>query len=336
MAFNKNNIKGLKSGVGSALLNEMSKEQQTDMERTVFLPYEDLRPSPLNKDISKNDIDSLASQIRIGGQKQALVVVQDDDGKWEILAGERRYLAIGRLIAAGDYRDDHMVECKIEHLEKQDMPLSDDDKKRFTWLTTNQQREKTDGDRYIEVTAWKELILKLRSEGVSLLVMGMDENGNEVSIDITGKKTREIIAEQTNMSQTQVGKIESIEAHGTEELKQRLKNDEINIRNAARVAKLPEEEQNDFIKNAIMERGKITHDDVDEAVEKVEKTMPKPPVKSPNTAAKKRSVTKSEIDDKWDSIMSAFRDNEKIELSETEYREIDGHIQAIANILGVG
>ena len=324
MAFNKKNIKGM-GDFGDQLLSEMSKAEEASSRKTEFIKYELLDPSDLNKDLSKKDIDSLAEQIYHEGLDQALVVMQKDNGRYEVLGGERRLLAIGKLIATGRYPEDHLVECKIKKLKDSSLPLSDEDKRVFTWLSTNQYRDKTDNDRYIEAIKWKDIIKKLREKGINLLVAGYTENGDLIEINMAGIRTRELVATQTKMSPTQVGKVETIEAKGTDELKEALKDDKVNIANAAVIAKLPEKEQREFVETVVKAKKageSVAPDEVKEFVKKKNK-----PEKEKQIELTKETVQK----DLRDVLESFDEDNIKI-LSNADFVSYTNHIAAIKKL----
>lgn len=253
MAFGLDNIAGSrknsnssKKDVTDALLNDASKKSKTRNRRTEYVHYEELEVSELNTKFSKSGIEELADQIYKDGLDQPLVVVQKENGKYEVLGGERRYLAIGHNIKIGRAEKNCVVEVKIKHLDENDLPLSDDDKRMFTWLTTNQYREKTDNDKMIEALRWKHIISKLREKGETIMVVGYDGDGNPIEENIAGKKTRQLIAEKTNMSESQVQKIETIENNGSNELKAALEENKVNIATAATISKLPKEQQDAF------------------------------------------------------------------------------------------
>ena len=120
MAFSLNNIKGVADG----LLNDASQEIRNEARRTQFIPFSKLIPSALNKDLSKDGIDELADQIYHDGLDQPLVVYPTKNDQYEVLGGERRLLAIGKLISDGRYEQDHLVECKVKHFDDSKLPLT--------------------------------------------------------------------------------------------------------------------------------------------------------------------------------------------------------------------
>ena len=321
MAFNMKNI----SGISDTILNEASKAMMTENQKTEFINYDMLIPSELNKNISKNDIEELAEQIYHEGLDQPLVVMQNDDGKYEILGGERRYLAIGQLITSGRYDEEKLVECKVKKPEDTKLPLSTDDKRILTWLTTNQYREKTDGDKYIEALRWKDIILKLRKEGIEMLAIGIDKDGNVIGKNMKGEKTRKLAAEQSNISDSQMQKIESIEAHGTEKLKEALKNDKIKIAGAATIAKLSADDQDRFLEETLQdEKNVITA----KHVANFDGNNKKQEIQDDRI-----SVDKGSMIEKISAIIDALKTPNDILLSKKEFEKLNRNLTQISKLL---
>lgn len=77
-----------------------------------LLPFKALTPSPLNprKTFEEEEIAELADSIRERGVLQNLVAEPADGaGMHRIVAGERRYRAIARLVAAGDWDENAAI-----------------------------------------------------------------------------------------------------------------------------------------------------------------------------------------------------------------------------------
>jgi ParB family chromosome partitioning protein len=78
------------------------------------IPFNMLVPTPLNVRKVKTGIDSLAASIASrDGLMQNLVVVSREDGKFEVIAGERRRRAIAKLIKDKIWHKDVEIPCKI-------------------------------------------------------------------------------------------------------------------------------------------------------------------------------------------------------------------------------
>lgn len=266
--FNREKIAGLSVGMG--LLNQQSQNAEIQR-RTEYIPYGHIHPNSRNK-MSMQGLEALASQIKNSGLEQPLVVYQREDGEYTLLTGERRYRAIGMLIESGEWDKDKPVECKVKDLDRMSLPLDFEGKEMLSILVTNQNRNKTDADKAFEVENWTKLISELRSKGVEYLVSEYDEQGNFVqSGKIAGVNTKEVIAEQMGIASGQVAKFNKVENRGSESLKEALKNNRINVNNAARVAGMDTEEQEKFIRQTLEAKGdeeQITSDDVVKAIYK--------------------------------------------------------------------
>ena len=73
--------------------------------------------SPKNVRKSKPGIDTLAASIASDGLIQNLVVVAREDGKYEVIAGERRRRAIAKLIKDGVWAKDAEIPCTVRDAE---------------------------------------------------------------------------------------------------------------------------------------------------------------------------------------------------------------------------
>lgn len=333
MAFGLDNIAGSrknsnssKKDVTDALLNDASKKSKTRNRRTEYVHYEELEVSELNTKFSKSGIEELADQIYKDGLDQPLVVVQKENGKYEVLGGERRYLAIGHNIKIGRAEKNCVVEVKIKHLDENDLPLSDDDKRMFTWLTTNQYREKTDNDKMIEALRWKHIISKLREKGETIMVVGYDGDGNPIEENIAGKKTRQLIAEKTNMSESQVQKIETIENNGSNELKAALEENKVNIATAATISKLPKEQQDAFVKKTLSEKETISKQDVENIKKNIDNEK--------ETSNLVKEINISQIKQDLDDITKLLEGKENVNLPEAKLKSYNKCIKEIKKILG--
>ena len=105
----------------------------------VYIPYEKLRVDKRNQ-YSTNGIDELAEAIADVGLQQPLNVAQADDGMYDILGGQRRYLAIGQLLKSGNTKYSE-VPCSIANPKNIDLPVDDETKYLYIIATTNEYRD---------------------------------------------------------------------------------------------------------------------------------------------------------------------------------------------------
>lgn len=207
-----------------------------------MIDYDQLYISPFNTySIDKDVIDELAEQINDIGLKQPLnVVYNESQKKYEILGGQRRFIAIGIL------RADHpalysKVPCKVDDLSK--VPeniknLSDDIKKVYITASTNNNRVMTDADYRLMVSQLNQVYDAMQQAG-----------------QIIGEKRRSFISRQAGIGERTVQKILSAEKNMEPQLKEQLaeKEPNISINVAEQLSKLPEEQQIDIAER--MEEG---------------------------------------------------------------------------------
>lgn len=100
-----------KMNLGAGLLNETTRQlAQRDLD-LVYIPYEKLRVDKRNQ-YSVDRISELAESISDVGLQQPLNVAAAADGMYDVLGGQRRYLAIGQLREAGNKKYDE-VPCTV-------------------------------------------------------------------------------------------------------------------------------------------------------------------------------------------------------------------------------
>ncbi len=287
---------------------------------TVYIDMDHLRPNKRNE-YKMTDIENLSAMIKLsGGILQNLIIRPDDEkGYYIITTGERRWRAARLLRDRGEYPEvfDNKVPCTISDPEEIDLPLDREAKEDFSILVTNQYRDKTDGEMYMEIRKWKEIIGKLRKAGVEYLPARYnDEEGAE--LQIKGTKTRELIAAQMGVSDRQITRYESIDKHGSDKLMNMLMADELNLSAAEAVAKLPVEEQDDVLEQIREERP----DDVIKAVK--EKAKKK---------EKRMSLQKEEVAQDMGAIIELVTGTE-ISLPVTAYKKYKKAVGQISQLLG--
>lgn len=331
-------IKG-SGAIGMGMLNEESKKVSSYKVETLYLPVSQIHPNKRNE-MSMSGIEELASQIKaLGNISQPLEVIQREDGEYDIITGHRRYTAIKLLIDRGEWDPEKPIRCELKDLDAIKLNLSDEDKEMMCILTSNQQREKTDADRYFESLQWKKIIANLRKNGVEFLVTGIDKNGEEVGENIKGVRTRDIIARQMNISGSQLSKYEKVENNGSDMLKEALKQNKVNISNASNIANMPKEEQEKFIEETLANKAddeQITTDDV--AVAKFENQKNKQ--KKKKEKADLVELPKGLINDKVfkrdvKDIQKAIKERaDGIQLSDSQFKEYCRHINGLRNVFG--
>lgn len=280
--FNTNKIRGfgereelrnadLSGGyrLGSGLLNEVSQEAAEQGDETIWVRFDKIVPNPKNEmSISDKKVRQLAQSIEQVGVLDPINVYQMDDGRYMILSGETRYHAVDLLRKQGKYRQDDLVEIRVKDLDTINLNIDKDLKEMLVLLSGNINRDKTEQDRAFEIKGWKQIIEACRKQGIEVLYMADGEDvksDQESGIRIAGRKTREIIAEQTQMSPALIGQYEQVEKHGSDVLKEALLGNKVPVHLASKISKLPTEQQNEFVAKSLQDKpedGKITKEDL--------------------------------------------------------------------------
>lgn len=243
---------------------EIAKMQETEQEalkeakhatdnlknEIVYIDMDKIRPNSRNQ-YEMTEIEEMAGMIKLaGGILQNLIVKpMDEEGYYVLTTGERRWRGACLLRDRNEYPAlyDNKVPCVIQDPVEIELPLNDEDKEDFAILVTNQYRVKTDAILYMEMLQWKRIISNLKKAGVEYLPK---EFGSNQEIKLKGKRTRELVAEQMNLSTGQVARFEKIEKHGSEELISKLMRNELNLPEAEELTKLDEEEQREILQQS--------------------------------------------------------------------------------------
>lgn len=235
--------------------DEISKEKEQSF-RIEKIDINNIIPNIKNK-YSIQGIEELKFSILHNGLKQNLEVKDNGDGTYSLLSGERRYTALKELVEEGNDKF-RLIPCLITDLERSSSFLDNngneilttEDKEDLAIVTTNSEnREFTDSDRAFQVSTLKRIYKKLSDSGVKL----------------PGKMSQ-LIAEQLDISKATVERLMYVEQHGTDELKQKLENNEISIGAASEVAHLSPAQQKEVLSNDT-----VTSSTVKEHQQKIQK-----------------------------------------------------------------
>lgn len=245
---------GVKIELGKGLLNSSSTNEKMKLEHV---------PRNLIEKNEKNDrsilgIKDLAYSIEHMGLKNPLHVKRTPTG-YKLLGGERRLTAIDSLIAdenVSDWDEDTLIPVVVQDFDEIDLPLDDELKELFAMVTTNKETRKyTDGDKAKEIAEWKRIISALRKAGVEQL-SAKNEDGEEISTQIKGVATRDILAATTNMSRGAINTFEKVNSKGAESVKDALLNNTISVQDASKIIDASDsvEEQEEMMQQ-IQEKG---------------------------------------------------------------------------------
>lgn len=269
--FNKDKLRGLDlneeeartgSGykVGSGLLNDVSKSEGMEEEDIIYLRRDQIERNEKNH-YSINGIESLAWSIENMGLIQPLHVTPGENGKYKLLGGERRLTAIDQLIAdpkVEQWTEETLIRCVEKAPETISLPLPDSLKEALMIITTNKEsRDYTDADRIMELKEWKKIIAALREKGIKRIPY-VDPKTGEQELVIKGS-TRDLLAKTTGMSRGFINKMENLEAHGSQALKEAVMAGETSINTANEMINhLDEKGQEEMLAQAEAEGVTIT------------------------------------------------------------------------------
>lgn len=309
--------------VQSGLAEEMKVYQNNEVIKegeTVYIDMDMLRPNGKNM-YNISQIEKLSDLIRLsGGILQNIIVLPaDPDGYYTITTGERRWRAAKLLKEQGLYPEkfDGKVPCMIRGLDDIDLPLSQEMKEKFAILTTNQYRDKSDGEKMMEMQEWRNIIAALRAAGAEYLPLHLTD-GEQVKIK--GIPTRELLAGQLGISTGQVSRMENVEKKGSSQLINMLLNDSLDLSAAEEIIRVDEQKQ-----NAVLRQLKKKQKNPDSKITKIEVK------KQVEKKLEKIYLERETVSRELEVIVSSMKDT--ITLSESEYKTYQKWIKQMKKIL---
>lgn len=172
--------------------------QQAEGNEVVNIDVHDLIPS---QDNFYHVDDELKRSIELVGILQPLLVSRPENGKYRVIAGHRRRLAVLSLLEEGK-EEMRFVPCVFKKEDVRD---------RLALIMANRFRDKTDWEKMMEAIQAEELAKELKKE-YSL-------NG----------RTREVLAEITGTTEAQLGRYKSIYNNLSARLMKYFKESVINV-----------------------------------------------------------------------------------------------------------
>lgn len=318
--------------LGMGLLNEVSKSMVVERkDETVYIDMNRLKPNDMNH-YSIEDIEDIGEAIRMAGGILQNIIVKpaDEDGYYTITTGERRWRGAQWLKERGEYpkKLNNRVPCTIKEPDEFDLPLDKKNKEMFAILVTNKYREKTDGDKFMELRQWKEIFTELRKSGVEYLHMkgsteadveDVREPEESTGIKMKGVPTRELIAKQMNISTGQVSRLDEVDRKGSESVVNGLLSNKIDLSTAQKLAKLPAVEQ-----DRIME-----HFGKDDTKKRITESL--------KNLEEKQKLSKRELLDDMMEITDAIEEQGVfLELKQKEYEKYKKCIKQLVKIIKNG
>lgn len=201
------------------------------------IPVHQLEPSQDNF-YSTEQIEELKASIAAFGIKQNLIVKPIEGGKYRVIAGHRRRLAVLSLLEEGK-REFEKVPCIVETEE-------DELRERLLLITTNSTaRQLTDWEKIKQAQELRSILEQIKKR------------------DKIPGRLRELIASTLDTSPAQVGRMEAIAKNLTPEFKEELKEGRVNMSTAYEISGMPEEQQREVYAE-YREKGSISIKDAKE------------------------------------------------------------------------
>ncbi|WP_373220903.1 ParB/RepB/Spo0J family partition protein [Mediterraneibacter gnavus] len=201
-----------KSAEGQAAAETAGELTEAEEEKLMMIDVYDLIPSKSN---FYHVDDSLKRSIELVGVLQPLLVKKPENGKYRVIAGHRRRLAVLALMNEGK-EERRFVPCVFKKEDLRD---------RLAIVMANRFREKTDWEKMMEAIEAEELAKELKTQ-----------------YKLEGR-TREVLSELLGVTEAQLGRYKSIYNNLIPTLMAEFKADNINISVAVELCGMSEEWQ---------------------------------------------------------------------------------------------
>ncbi|BAB62439.1 ParB protein (plasmid) [Clostridium perfringens str. 13] len=302
-----------KFSISEGMLNGISKNTRKVEE---FQAKENFKIEYINIDrIKRNeknfyeivDIESLAEDIKLNGLNHNLVVRKLDNDMYELISGERRYTALSKLVNEGN-KEFNLVPCKV--IESNDI-----DSEIILIQANAQSRELTEVEKLTQVERLQEFY-KIKKE-----------NGEKVP-----GKIRDIIANDLNLSATQVGRYERINNKLIPELKAVIEQGNLTIANASEFSSLSEENQR-VILSIIDDKTNMSKQEAVDLKNKLKKIEEEKELELKKAYEEKELELKRLEEEKKNQVSKLKSENENLKKKldsnniEEERKEIEGQIK---------
>ena len=302
-----------KFSISEGMLNGISKNTRKVEE---FQAKENFKIEYINIDrIRRNeknfyeivDIEALAEDIKLNGLNHNLVVRKLDNDMYELISGERRYTALSKLVNEGN-KEFNLVPCKV--IESNDI-----DSEIILIQANAQSRELTEVEKLTQVERLQELY-KIKKK-----------NGEKVP-----GKIRDIIANDLNLSATQVGRYERINNKLIPELKAVIEQGNLTIANASEFSSLSEENQR-VILNLIDDKANMSKQEAIDLKNKLKKIEEEKELELKKAYEEKELELKRLEEEKKNQVSKLKSENENLKKKldsnniEEERKEIEGQIE---------
>lgn len=250
MAKGKFDLKQLLSQNSLNQENESSKDNEKEF-KIKKININDLLPASSEENFySVTEFKELKESIEMFGIQQNLIVKEIGEGKYKIIAGHRRRLAILELVNEGK-KEFEYVPCIV----KKD--IDNVSESLLLIMTNSTTRVLGDWEKVKQCVETEKLLKEYRKNN-----------------KIPGR-TRDLVSEILDTSPTNVGRMKAINNNLNDNLKEEFKNNNINISTAYELSGLSNELQEKAF-NKLKEKETLTLNDVKDLKKKEEETKPLP------------------------------------------------------------
>lgn len=223
MAFDMMGMMGGNSnaGGGRSIVSQLVAANPKSTELNIRV--EDIYPDPENKQVySLEDIEELAASIQVSGLLHNIVVAPaDENGKYMLISGERRWTAHKYLIEHG-YPEFNTIRSIVSNEESENL-------RKLQWITANATARKlTDAELANQALITWELLNKLKEDGAI--------KGN----------VRDQLSKMLNISKTNLARYKKIENNMVPELREQFNADKLPISTAEKASELDASKQKEL------------------------------------------------------------------------------------------
>lgn len=178
---------------------------------------------------SMQDIDGLAQKILAAGLMENMTVAYEpcDRGIYKIIAGERRWRALNKLVEDG-YKEFEIVTCQIKNAAEENEEI-------VQIIIANSYRDKSIEEMLEEEKQLKKALQYMRDNGLEL--QGYDLNKGRL---------RDVIASIMQKSTGKIAQIEKINSNLIPELQKEVREGRLNFSAAHEISGLSQEKQQEL------------------------------------------------------------------------------------------
>lgn len=180
---------------------------------------------------SMEDIEKLADTIQAVGLLENIAVVYDpcEKGEYRIVAGERRWRALKKLLERG-FEEFGIATCQI-------LTPAEEHEEMIQLIIANAYRTKNIKDQLEEAKKLKESLQYMKENGLTLCGVKLDG------------KIRDVVASIMKMSSTKIAQIDSINNNLLPEFVGKLEKGELTFSAAYELSGMPKEEQTEILES---------------------------------------------------------------------------------------